>query len=116
MLRSCSHSFHKFLAIATIATTLSSLGIPLAQAQGRTAANWSQSEKEAFLDNCQNRATPPGVSTAQLPQYCQCVLNRFVSGQVPVGEITSATRDYPRTPERWSKGVRRAMIGCLPRR
>lgn len=112
MLRSCS----KFLAIVTIAATLTSLGISTVHAQGRTAANWSQSEKEAFLDNCQNRATPPGVSSAQLPQYCQCVLNRFVSGEVPVGEITSATRDYPRTPERWSKGVRRAMIGCLPRR
>lgn len=104
--------------LVAIATTLTLLGVPASwvHAQGRTAANWSESEKTQFLEGCQSRATPPGVSQGQLPAYCQCVLNRLVNDQVPVADINEATLNYPRNPERWSPPMRRAVVSCLPRR
>ncbi|WP_072622580.1 hypothetical protein [Spirulina major] len=98
---------------AGLTLLLGGLNTP-AIANGRTAADWSDTEKQGFLNGCQSRANPPGVSEQQLPAYCQCVLNALVRNAVPLSDI-NAIRTNP-NPREWSPDVRQAMVSCLPRR
>ncbi|MGB0560488.1 MAG: hypothetical protein ACPGVO_01625 [Spirulinaceae cyanobacterium] len=111
MLRSTSKSLGKLAAIAALTLLLPASLSPLAQAQGRTAADWSDAEKQTFLAGCQNRANPPGVSDNEIPAYCRCVLNRLVRDQVPLADINSATQNP--NPDRWTPSFRRAVMSCL---
>ncbi|NEO85958.1 MAG: hypothetical protein F6J87_17140 [Spirulina sp. SIO3F2] len=85
-----------------------------AQAQGRTAANWSETEQQTFLNGCQDRAAPRGISEAQLPAYCQCVLSRLIRFNVPLADINDATQNHPTEPNLWSEGFYKSVTSCLP--
>lgn len=100
------------LAITTFALTTGNPNPTVAQ--GRTAANWTETEQQTFLNGCQDRAAPRGVSEAQLPAYCQCVLSRLIRFNVPLADINDATRNHPTEPNLWSEGFYKAVTSCLP--